>query len=183
MNTGMELMGMKECRECGDPYTVTMDDAGICAGCAGSHEITALKARVAELERERDTKEREIQRLLNVVCDSPACTAAVIRRDDGSRVCAAGHPARWVHVDLLRTTERERDEARADAARLREALKRIAAGRHSTEEFPDKPAHWEVKLVCVRCRAIGADIDHLDARHHHDCPTRIARATLASVKS
>ena len=78
-----------------------------------------------DAQRERDAKEREIQRLLNVVCDSPACTAAVVRRDDGSRVCAAGHPARWVNVDLLRTAERERDEARESEARMRAALEDV----------------------------------------------------------
>lgn len=64
------------------------------------------------------TKEREIQRLLNIVCDSPACTATIVRRDDGSRVCSAGHSARWVNVDLLY-------EAEAKVTSLRENLRQV----------------------------------------------------------
>ena len=81
-----------------------------------------LRAQLAAVTRERDAKEREIQRLLNVVCDSPAGTATIVRRDDGSRICAAGHPARWVNIDLLRTVERERDEALAVIRELRQKL-------------------------------------------------------------
>ncbi len=32
------------------------------------------------------------------LCDKVGCTAAVIRRDDGSRRCAAGHASRWIDV-------------------------------------------------------------------------------------
>lgn len=78
----------------------------------------ALEARIAELEYECAAKEREIQRLHNIVCDSPACTATVIRRDDGSRVCSAGHAARWVNVDLLHKAE-------AKNTSLREALRQV----------------------------------------------------------
>ena len=122
-----------------------------CGGC-----VTCLHRVIEAVTRERDAKEREIQRLLNVVCDSPACTAAVVRRDDGSRVCAAGHAARWVNVDLLRAVERERDEARApchglgcghcadcvslaraDAVRLREALTQVRDAMLATGQGPD----------------------------------------------
>ena len=74
------------------------------------------EAVVKELKLENATKEREILRLLNVVCSAPACTAAVIRRDDGSRVCAAGHPARWVNIDLLTKAEEEIKELRSKLA-------------------------------------------------------------------
>lgn len=67
----------------------------------------------ARLRAEVETKEREIVRLWNVVCDNPACTGAVIRREDGKRYCTEGHPARWVNVDLLYRLE-------AEIARLRE---------------------------------------------------------------
>lgn len=77
MNTGMELMGMKECRECGDPYTPAEPDTGVCSGCTMSRELAALRAelvsheeraikaeaRVAELERERDEVLDENERL------------------------------------------------------------------------------------------------------------------------
>lgn len=49
--------------------------------------------------------ESEVHRLQNVVCDHPACTAPIIRHDDGHRVCAAGHGARWVTNDLLQKAE------------------------------------------------------------------------------
>lgn len=81
-------------------------------------EVVRLRAEVAE-------KEREIERLWNVVCSNPACTAAVIRREDGSRYCSAGHPARWVTVDLLTKTE-------AEISRLRGVLKIIANGIKGT---------------------------------------------------
>jgi hypothetical protein len=45
------------------------------------------------------------------VCSSPACSAAIIRRDDGHRYCSAGHPARWVQIDEL-------DKAQARIAEL-----------------------------------------------------------------
>lgn len=69
-------------------------------------------------------------------------------------------------------------DLRARVAALEVALRRVALGAHWMEEFPDHPAHWEVKLTCRRCGAIGADIDHLDSRHREDCPTSIARAAL-----
>lgn len=67
---------------------------------------------VKKLKLENEIKEREILRLFNVVCSAPACTAAVLRRDDGSRVCTAGHSARWVNIDLLIKAEEEIKELR-----------------------------------------------------------------------
>ena len=63
MNAGMELMGMKECRECGDPYTPAEPDTGVCSCCIMSHEVAALRARVADLERERDEARAAAARL------------------------------------------------------------------------------------------------------------------------
>jgi len=51
VTVGMDLMGMRECDECGEPYTPTETDAGICYGCIQSREIVYLRARVQELER------------------------------------------------------------------------------------------------------------------------------------
>ncbi len=93
-------------------------DAGIVI--VGEHPKTFAKNVRAEernelvkkLKIENETKEREVLRLLNVVCSAPACTAAVIRRDNGSRVCAAGHSARWVNIDLLIKAEEEIKELR-----------------------------------------------------------------------
>jgi len=69
----------------------------------------SLEAQIAEWKARAETYDREVTRLLNVVCAAPACTAVIVRRDDGSRVCAAGHPARWVNVDRLTEAEAERD--------------------------------------------------------------------------
>ncbi len=66
-----------------------------------------LLAENARLRAEAETKEREIERLSNVVCSGPACTGAVIRREDGKRYCTNGHSARWVNVDLLYRLEAE----------------------------------------------------------------------------
>lgn len=83
----------------------------------------------------------------------------------------------------LRGVQLERDAANNRVTRMNGALRCIAQGKHVVEEYPDRPVHWEVKLTCVRCRAIGCDIDHLDARHTEDCPVRIARTTLAENKT
>lgn len=50
MSAGMELMGQRECASCGDPYTVTVDDAGQCGWCQMTKSLTALRARITELE-------------------------------------------------------------------------------------------------------------------------------------
>lgn len=75
--------------------------------CILEVSLAPLFAENAHLRAEVETKEREIVRLWNVVCDNPACTGAVIRREDGRRYCAEGHPARWVNVDLLYRLEAE----------------------------------------------------------------------------
>lgn len=94
-------------------------------GEAGESELEVLRTHVAELREELTTvksdahmyklqlrlQEQEIRNLLNVVCDHPACTAAVVRRDDGRRECAHGHPAKWVSIALFRKVESQRDDA------------------------------------------------------------------------
>lgn len=82
-------------------------------------ERDALKA---EVEHKHSMLERDLaearEALYEVtlggaarVCDTPGCSTAIIRRDSGARVCAAGHPERWVDVSALRQAERERDAA------------------------------------------------------------------------
>lgn len=68
-----------------------LDAAGACRWCAEVARLTADVTRLAEASR---------------VCDTPGCVAAVVRRDDGSRRCAAGHATRWVDAaDLAALTE------------------------------------------------------------------------------
>lgn len=88
--------------------------------------LDALRDDLARVTGERDRNEREVQRLMNVVCSAPACSAAIVRRDDGSRVCAAGHPARWVNVDLLTKAEADLAAARQEAEALRALIGRAS---------------------------------------------------------
>ena len=44
MNLGMELMGMKYCDECGDPFTSSPDNEKTCQTCEGSKVIRTLQA-------------------------------------------------------------------------------------------------------------------------------------------
>jgi len=64
----------------------------------------------------RSDSEKEIERLRELleeatrICDEPGCTAAVVRRDDGTRYCAKGHPSRWVEATELKSAQREIEE-------------------------------------------------------------------------
>ncbi len=86
-----------------------------------------------------------------------------------------------VRNEAARTRVVEAESAAKDAAlnALREALAPYARGAHTIEEFPDHPVHWPARLDCKWCTGFGEDIDHLDRRHKHDCPTRVARAALS----
>lgn len=114
-----------------------------------------LGAKCAELERERDearkqlreahdTHTREVYNLLNVVCDHPACTAAIIRLDSGARVCSRGHGARWVNVELLTKKEAEIDALQARVKELEaESVDKPegAAPEGSQSEKTEPPGH------------------------------------------
>jgi hypothetical protein len=96
--------------------------------------IDEIDAKDAEIERLKD-------RFENAVCDNPVCEAVVLRKDDGSRVCSAGHPSRWVPVTVLRSVEterdtaiRERDEARKDTDRMCKALDTRSIELHTLRE-------------------------------------------------
>lgn len=81
-------------------------------------DLKRLHERLTQETWRADRNEREVRRLLNVVCDTAGCSAPVVRNDDGSRTCMAGHSGRWVNVDLLRKVETElaAEKTRADKA-------------------------------------------------------------------
>jgi hypothetical protein len=60
----------------------------ICQGDYCEDDIYEASQEIARL--------REALREANRICDKVGCTAVVIRRDDGSRVCGAGHASRFV---------------------------------------------------------------------------------------
>lgn len=55
----------------------------------------------AEYERVTKAMEELVLGANARVCNSPGCRSAIIRNDDGSRRCSAGHPARWVDIAEL----------------------------------------------------------------------------------
>lgn len=57
------------------------------------------------------------------LCDKPGCTSAIIRKDDGRRVCASGHGSRWVDVATLEASEKRVVAAEATARNLATQLK------------------------------------------------------------
>ena len=100
--------------------------------------ILAIEARLAALEsrtpapvddpvtaermREQDAEIESLKSALvdaSRLCDKLGCCAAVVRRDDGVRECAAGHASRWVdRAEVARVTA-DRD---ATIAALRSSL-------------------------------------------------------------
>lgn len=70
-------------------------------------EHREIRAQLAQLQEER------MRHFENGVCDQLFCKAAIVRRDDGSRVCAAGHESRWVLRSQSERNARERERAAA----------------------------------------------------------------------
>ena len=93
-------------------------------------DLADLIAEVRALTAERDEARR--------VCDRPGCDAVVVRRDDGSRRCGAGHDSRWV----------ERADFDALTARVAE-LEEAARWRH----LPERPPKHTDVLVQLRSGA------------------------------
>lgn len=80
------------------------------------------------------------------VCDTPWCDAAIIRKDSGSRVCAAGHPERWVDVSLLRAAEQQRDQAQATLLLRDRSL---------------ADAHAEIRALRAKVAALQEEVQNL----------------------
>lgn len=91
-----------------------------------------MLTRIAELEAKIAEAQRTAQEVVlgghARVCNQPACHAAIVRRESGQRVCAAGHPVRWVDVAEL-------DEVTSDLAAFR-ALAKDAAGVSTSDRTP-----------------------------------------------
>lgn len=113
------------------------------------HEVVTLRARVAELERERDAvtaclagREKHLGERIQTLIESGDLSARAVA----------------FHADRAAEMERERDEARsrvtvmsdawvaatADAARLREALRNLtgAVSAHLTRGEDETPGQW-----------------------------------------
>lgn len=65
-------------------------------------------------EHERDEASR--------ICCVPGCVSIVVRRDDGSRVCAAGHESRWVDRSDLDAARAACDRYDSEMTRVRNHL-------------------------------------------------------------
>lgn len=151
---------------------------------AGLHEALSMQRAAVKVlnfaERERDEWKKRAEDTARALAEK--CESCAIGGEWQSRAeRAEAERDELARREVKRASCCEANEA--DAARMREALGRIARGHHWLEEFPDQPVHWPQKLTCARCRAIGEDIDHLDKRHKQDCPTLIARAALAGTDS
>jgi hypothetical protein len=97
-------------------------------GFEGPRLLDALEAERADASR---------------VCDRLGCTAAVIRRDDGSRWCAAGHGCRWVDASELQAERARIAELEVAAARHREAIDGLtAATAKLTAELRAQAEAW-----------------------------------------
>ena len=106
-------------------------------------------ARVAELEKRLKGCQQGTVNLLKQlddvhkkleeatrVCDKPGCIAAVVRRDNGSRVCGAGHESRWVDkadydeaLRKLKLTRKLRDEQKLQTTCFEDAYIKAERGR------------------------------------------------------
>ena len=107
MNTGMELMGMKECRECGDPYTVAEGDTGVCGGCVMGREFTALRAQLEAVTRERDGLAQTISINARETATLALRIATLERERDAARRRAVGDVRLVESAELHRAWERE----------------------------------------------------------------------------
>lgn len=109
------------------------------------------------------------------VCDKPGCLAGVVRKDDGARVCAEGHPLRWVAID-------SQADVLAELAALREAKE--AAERDISEmEYLRQQAVLEAanlqNMVSIERHASSELLKHAAAAR---CERDTARAALEQAE-
>jgi hypothetical protein len=84
----------------GTMATLIEDMRSLAGTLRGSESAKMLREGADEIER-LEEEVREASR----ICDKPGCCAVVVRSDDGSRCCAAGHDSRWVDKEDLRKTQ------------------------------------------------------------------------------
>lgn len=110
----------------------------------------------------------------NRVCDNPGCLAAIIRRDDGSRVCAAGHESRYIErTDLapLREKLEDADLTIGELNRARDAC--IRSVRDMTQAAAD--ARQELD-ICHRV------MDRFTANHDERGPIALRDRIFATLR-
>lgn len=114
------------------------------------------------MQRKRDEWKDKATR----VCDQLDCNAAVVRRDDGSRVCGAGHKSRWVERgdhDVLRARSEKaeaeyiralRDGQAWALARAEGAEKQLAKVIAAIMEQRGNHGHDGTRSGCLSCTLI-----------------------------
>ena len=106
--------------------------AEACTVAAYCERLKLANGRVETAERERDIARAEADRCREV-CDA---TAEIARANEGER--DQWHSQASIHLECLASVERERSEAQADAAAMREALDYIGV--------------YEIRDHRLRCR-------------------------------
>lgn len=161
-------------------------------------EVRAINRYMADLEAKHAAEMRELQRQLvhaqeplrtgDRLCDKPGCLAVTIRRASGKRVCAEGHPPRFVVIDsqddvLARAEKLEAElaEARATIEQLRRELCHATEGALYTEERSRLLARAEkAELELTEARATIAAVrqwrrDVLDVGYDDVQPSQVMR--------
>lgn len=126
--------------------------------------------------KERDAARQEAADAKRV-CDKPGCLSAVVRKDDGSRFCAAGHASRFVERSDM-------DAARQEAAN--------AAEQAVAEMKAKATAQRELAAACAAGTALQAEVERLRkkcdeiepaARHFCDEAVKARDAAIARAEA
>ncbi len=142
------------CPTCG--HNVKVDEDGCCVTCGADAMGLGIDQVHAALEAAlKPCCATDHAR----VCDKPGCVAATIRRDDGHRYCAAGHPTRWCEVS-------ERDAAEERVKKFETALKtnRELLGHldlRAAEGFAQAHGHeytQEFIDLAIKAKKLAADL-------------------------
>lgn len=83
--------------------------------------VAVRAQRATELKVQLEAVEKQLADASRV-CAKPGCLAAVVRRDDGRRVCAAGHASRWVEAAESEAARQELKDALVLLDKLRKTL-------------------------------------------------------------
>lgn len=139
--------------------------------------VSALEAKLADAERKAEEAERKLADASRV-CREPSCWAAVIRKDDGSRICAAGHLSRWVDYADLKASEQREAGLRAKAELADEEWGGTDDEVGTWEEDPPSDPVRPMRYACRWCGKRKPE-------HHKGCGKakydEILRTALASA--